>query len=53
VYERDGKVASSYQVNGYPSYYLIGRDGRFVQLWTSRPSDGEQTVAAIEAALKP
>ena len=52
LYERDGQVAGNYQVNGYPSYYLIGRDGRFVQLWTSRPSDGDQTVAAIEAALK-
>jgi peroxiredoxin len=51
LYERDGKVAGDYQVNGYPSYYLIGRDGRFVQLWTSRPSDGDQTVAAIEQAL--
>lgn len=48
----DDQVAQRYLVNGYPSYYLIGRDGRLVQPWTSRPSDGAKTVAAIEAALK-
>ena len=45
-------VAADYQVNGYPSYYLIGRDGRMVQAYAPRPSDGAETVAAIEAALK-
>jgi peroxiredoxin len=44
--------ASAYQVNGYPSYYLIGRDGRFLKLYASRPSEGAPTVAALEAALK-
>jgi peroxiredoxin len=43
--------ATAYQVNGYPSYYLIDREGRFVQLYTSRPSDGDKTVAVIEQAL--
>jgi peroxiredoxin len=43
--------AAAYQVSGYPSYYLIDREGRFVQLYTSRPSEGDKTVAAIEQAL--
>jgi peroxiredoxin len=43
--------ATAYQVNGYPSYYLIDREGRFVQAYTSRPSEGDKTVAAIEQAL--
>jgi peroxiredoxin len=43
--------AIAYQVNGYPSYYLIDREGRFVQAYTSRPSEGAKTVAAIEQAL--
>ena len=45
------EVAADYQVNGYPSYYLIDRAGRFIQLYASRPSDGDKTVAAIEQAL--
>ena len=45
------RVDADYQVNGYPSYYLIGRDGRMVQAYAPRPSDGAKTVAAIEAAL--
>lgn len=44
--------AAAYQVNGYPSYYLIGRDGRLIKKYAPRPSDGAETVAAIEAALK-
>lgn len=44
--------AEAYQVNGYPSYYLIGRDGRLIKKYALRPSDGAETVAAIEAALK-
>ena len=44
--------AEAYQVNGYPSYYLIGRDGRLIKKYAPRPSDGAETVAAIETALK-
>jgi peroxiredoxin len=47
----DKQVANLYQVPYYPSYYLIGRDGRFVEAYTTLPSDGAKTVAAIEAAL--
>ncbi|OGX83323.1 TlpA family protein disulfide reductase [Hymenobacter coccineus] len=48
----DEAQADAYQVKGYPSYYLIGRDGRVVKKYAPRPSDGAETVAAIEAALK-
>lgn len=44
--------AAAYQVNGHPSYYLIGRDGRLIKKYALRPSDGTETVAAIEAVLK-
>lgn len=47
----DNTTPERYQVPYYPAYYLIGRDGRIVQAYTTRPSDGTQTVAAIEAAL--
>jgi peroxiredoxin len=47
----DKQVANLYQVPYYPCYYLIGRDGRFVDAYTTLPSDGAKTVAAIEAAL--
>lgn len=43
--------ATAYQVDGYPSYYLIDRQGHFVQAYTSRPSEAEKTVAAIEQVL--
>jgi peroxiredoxin len=43
--------AIAYQVDGYPSYYLIDREGHFVQAYTSRPSESDKTVAAIEQAL--
>jgi peroxiredoxin len=43
--------ANAYHVSGYPSYFLIDREGRFVQLHTLRPSEGDKTVAAIEQAL--
>ena len=50
--KNQSRVAEDYQVNGYPSYYLIGRDGRMVKAYAPRPSDGAKTVAAIEAALQ-
>ena len=48
----DNLLADVYQVDGYPSYYLIGRDGRLLQAYAPAPSAGAATVAAIEAALK-
>ena len=46
------QVATDYQVTMFPTYWLIGRDGRIVDTRAPRPSDGSKTVAAIEAALK-
>jgi peroxiredoxin len=45
-------VALAYGVQGIPSYWLIGRDGRLVQNGAPRPSEGAKTVAALEAALQ-
>jgi thiol-disulfide isomerase/thioredoxin len=44
-------VASRYQVNQFPTYWLIGRDGRIITRSAPRPSEGEAAVAAISAAL--
>jgi peroxiredoxin len=49
---KDGQVTNDYQISSYPTYYLIGRDGRIIDMQAPRPSDGSKTVAAIEAALK-
>ena len=48
----DNAVATAYQVRAFPTYWLIGRDGRIVLAHAPRPSDGAKTVAAIEDALK-
>jgi thiol-disulfide isomerase/thioredoxin len=45
------QVATDYQVNQWPTYWLIGRDGRIVDTHAPRPSDGDKTVAAIEQVL--
>jgi thiol-disulfide isomerase/thioredoxin len=45
------QVATDYQVSQWPTYWLIGRDGRIVDTHAPRPSDGDKTVAAIEQAL--
>ncbi|MDQ2795024.1 MAG: TlpA family protein disulfide reductase [Bacteroidota bacterium] len=44
-------VANRYQVQSYPTYWLIGRDGRIINRTAPRPSTGETAVAAIEQAL--
>lgn len=44
-------VANRYQVQGYPTYWLIGRDGRIFTRTAPRPSTGSEAVAAIEQAL--
>ncbi|MGI4864955.1 MAG: TlpA family protein disulfide reductase [Janthinobacterium lividum] len=49
---KEAQVAFDYQVNGYPTYWLIGRDGRILDMQAPRPSDGAKTVAALEAALQ-
>jgi peroxiredoxin len=48
--EKD-EVPSHYQVNKFPTYWLIGRDGRIVSRSAPRPSEPEAAGAAITAAL--
>lgn len=45
------KVATSYGVGSYPTYRLIGRDGRILLGVAPRPSTGPEIVAALEQAL--
>jgi thiol-disulfide isomerase/thioredoxin len=47
----DGDVPKKYGVNGIPSYYLIGRDGKIISNNPSRPSDAA-VYREIENALK-
>lgn len=50
--EPQQKSASvDYQVNQFPTYWLIGRDGRIISARAPRPMEGDKTVAAIEQAL--
>ncbi|MBO2010924.1 TlpA family protein disulfide reductase [Siccationidurans soli] len=44
-------AARPFHVSGYPSYWIIGRDGRIRQGAAPRPSAGPTTVAALEQAL--
>jgi peroxiredoxin len=46
-----GDVPGRYQVVQYPTYWLIGRDGRIVSRNAPRPSEPEAAEAAITAAL--
>jgi peroxiredoxin len=48
---RDQQIAELYDVRGFPSYYLIGRDGRIVLPHAPRPSAAKEAAAAIERAL--
>lgn len=45
------EVPKRYGVNGIPTYFLIGRDGKIINNNPSRPS-GESIYSEIEAALK-
>ena len=47
----NGDVPNRYQVAQYPTYWLIGRDGRILSRQAPHPSAGEAAVAAISAAL--
>lgn len=46
-----GKLAQEYDINSVPSYFLIGKDGKFASDSTPRPSSGEELIKAIEALL--
>ena len=45
-------AARAYKVQGFPTYFIIGRDGRIWQREAPRPSAGRATVRAIERALQ-
>jgi peroxiredoxin len=45
------KAAKPFQVPGYPTYWVIGRDGRIWRGAAPRPSAGKETVAMLEQAL--
>jgi peroxiredoxin len=47
----NAEVPTAYEVQGYPTYWLIDRAGRIVDTQAPRPSEGARTVAAIEQAL--
>jgi thiol-disulfide isomerase/thioredoxin len=44
-------AARPFHVGSYPSYWIIGRDGRIRQGDAPRPSAGATVVAALEQAL--
>jgi len=48
---KDRTASIDYQVNEFPTYWLIGRDGRIINAHAPRPMEGDKTVAAIEQAL--
>jgi thiol-disulfide isomerase/thioredoxin len=48
---KDGQTAFDYQINTFPTYWLLDKAGRIVDMQAPRPSDGAKTVAAIERAL--
>lgn len=47
----DNAVPNAYNVQSYPTYWVIGRDGRIVSNRAPRPSGGAETVALLEQAL--
>ena len=52
LHSPDGSdVPGRYQVVQYPTYWLIGRDGRIVSRRAPRPSEPEAAEAAITGAL--
>jgi peroxiredoxin len=48
---KDGQTAFDYQINTFPTYWLIDRAGRIIDRQAPRPSEGAKAVAAIERAL--
>lgn len=46
------RVAQLYGVNSVPSYFLIDKNGKFASENTPRPSETEQLIKEIEAALQ-
>jgi hypothetical protein len=44
-------MPTSFRVSAYPTYWLIGRDGRIIARHALRPSDGGTTLATFNAAM--
>jgi thiol-disulfide isomerase/thioredoxin len=51
LWSPNASAAQAYLVQEYPSYYLIGRDGRFFSSRAPRPSSQAEAIAALEQAL--
>jgi peroxiredoxin len=47
----EAPVTAAYLVDSYPTYFLIGRDGRIITRQAPRPSSGDKLVAALDQAL--
>jgi len=45
-------AARAYQVEGFPTYMIISRDGHLLQRDAPRPSDSKATEQALERALQ-
>ena len=53
LFDPEGRHAvRAYKVRGFPTYFLIGRDGNILQREAPRPSAGRATIQAIEQALQ-
>lgn len=48
---KGAKAATAFAVAGYPTYWIIGRDGLIWRSAAPRPSAGAETVSALEQAL--
>ncbi|HET9502294.1 MAG TPA: TlpA disulfide reductase family protein [Hymenobacter sp.] len=48
---KDGQTAFDYQINTFPTYWLLDKAGRIVDMQAPRPSEGTRAAAAIEQAL--
>jgi len=44
-------ASTAYHIDYVPTYFIIGRDGRLLDVDAPRPDSGEQAVQALEAAL--
>jgi peroxiredoxin len=49
-YDKDGTMVGQYGVRGFPSMYLVGRDGKVA--WEGHGWGGEEGVAEIEQAIR-
>ena len=50
--ELSNRLMSAVSLHGFPTYMLIGSDGRFLTRDASRPIEHEKTVRAIQRALE-